>query len=111
MSWRLDEVWLDTDVLWFREQPRTPIAGLALTVPAVAGDRLEPALFMPIATGLEASLQRRLATAGGTSAPARHAHGAGGRTHPRVGHDDPYLRVSARADGRTPARCRKTRRA
>jgi Penicillin-insensitive murein endopeptidase len=61
MSWHLDEVWLDTDVLWFREQPRRPIAGLALTVPAVAGDKLEPALFMPIATGLEASLQRRLA--------------------------------------------------
>ena len=61
MSWRVDEVWLDTDVLWFREQPRTPIAGLTLTVPAVAGDGLEPAFFMPIATGLEASVQRRLA--------------------------------------------------
>jgi hypothetical protein len=61
MGWRLNEVWLDTDVLWFREQPRTSFAGLALTMPAVASDALQPSLFMPIATGLEASRQRRLA--------------------------------------------------
>ena len=60
MGWRADEVWLDTDVLWFREQPRIPFGGLALTVPAVA-DGLDPALFGPIATGLEASRRRRLA--------------------------------------------------
>ncbi|HEX2303070.1 MAG TPA: penicillin-insensitive murein endopeptidase [Gaiella sp.] len=68
MGWRLDEVWLDTDVLWFPEQPRRPF-GLALPVPAVAGERLEPALFMPAPTVLEAprrrqpvSRRRRLAT-------------------------------------------------
>jgi Penicillin-insensitive murein endopeptidase len=60
MGWRVDEVWLDTDVLWFREQPRRPYGGLALTVPAGATDGLE-ALFMPIETGLEASRRRRLA--------------------------------------------------
>ena len=60
MGWRVDEVWLDTDVLWFREQPRKPFGGLALTVPAVA-DGLDPTLFAPIATGLEASRRRRLA--------------------------------------------------
>ena len=60
MGWRFGEVWLETDVLWFREQPRRPFAELALAVPAVAADGLGPALFMPIATGLEASRQRRL---------------------------------------------------
>jgi murein endopeptidase len=61
MGWRLDEVWLDTDVLWFREQPRKPFAGIGLAVPAVATEGLEPALFLPVATGLEASRRRRLA--------------------------------------------------
>jgi Penicillin-insensitive murein endopeptidase len=60
MAWRLDEVWLDTDLLWFREQPRRPYGGLALPVPAVS-DGLERDLFTPIETGLEASRQRRLA--------------------------------------------------
>jgi murein endopeptidase len=61
MGWRVGEVWLDTDVLWFREQSRSPFAGLALAGPAVAAGALEPALFTPVATGLEASRQRRLA--------------------------------------------------
>lgn len=61
MDWRRDEVWLDTDVLWFREQPRKPFAALALGVPAFATNWLEPPLSMPIATGLGASRQRRLA--------------------------------------------------
>ena len=61
MGWRPDEVWLDTDVLWFREQPPQPLAPFALTVPAFVGGGLEASLFMPVATGLEASRQRRLA--------------------------------------------------
>jgi hypothetical protein len=61
MGWRPDEVWLDTDLLWFREQPREPFAALTLTVPAFVGGGLDASLFMPIATGLEASRQRRLA--------------------------------------------------
>ena len=61
MGWRSDEVWLDTDLLWFREQPLKPFAALTLNVPAVAGEGLEAALLMPVATGLEASRQRRLA--------------------------------------------------
>jgi Penicillin-insensitive murein endopeptidase len=38
MAWRVDEVWLDTDLLWFRERP---FGELALAVPALA-DVLEP---------------------------------------------------------------------
>jgi hypothetical protein len=60
MGWQLGEVWLDTEVLWFREQPRTPF-GLALPVPAVASDALETGPFTPITTGLVASRRRRLA--------------------------------------------------
>ena len=58
MGWRCDEVWLETDVLWFREQPRKPFT--ALTVSAFVISGLEPLLAMPVATGLEASRQRRL---------------------------------------------------
>ena len=36
MGWRRDEVWLDAEVLWFREQPRQPFAALALELPAFA---------------------------------------------------------------------------
>ncbi len=61
MAWRVDEVWLDSDVLWFREHPRRAFAALGLTAPAVAADGLDPSLFGPIPNGLEASRQRRLA--------------------------------------------------
>ena len=61
MGWRADELWFDVDVLWFREQPRRPFAGLALAAPAFAGDGLDSALLGPIATGLEASRRRRAA--------------------------------------------------
>jgi len=60
MGWRSGEVWLDTDVLWFREQPRQPFGALAVAMPAGTSDRLE-ALLAPVATGLEASRRRRLA--------------------------------------------------
>jgi len=58
MGWRRDEVWFDTEVLWFRERPGQPLAAFALELPAFA---LEPALSLPIATGLEASRARRQA--------------------------------------------------
>lgn len=61
MGWRSDEVWLDTDVLWFREQPRRPFGELTLAVPAFAGYGVEPFPFAPARTGLEASRQRRQA--------------------------------------------------
>ena len=60
MSWRVDEVWLDTEMLWFREESGGPFGGLALAVPG-AGDVLDQALYGPVATGLEASRQRRQA--------------------------------------------------
>ena len=52
MTWRPGELWLDTDVLWFRE------AGGAFGA-AIAVDALRASLFAPAATGLEASRQRR----------------------------------------------------
>jgi hypothetical protein len=55
MTWRPDELWLETDVLWFRDQP------LAVPAGAVVADAFEAALLMPVATGLEASRQRRSA--------------------------------------------------
>ena len=63
MGWRCDEVWLETDVLWFREQPRIPFVSLAVT--AFSTNVLEPLPFIPIATGLEASRERRLAAKAG----------------------------------------------
>jgi murein endopeptidase len=61
MGWRVDEVWLDTDMLWFREEPRRGFGPIALAAPAFAADALDPILFAPVATGLEASQRRRLA--------------------------------------------------
>jgi len=61
MAWRVDEVWLDADLLWFREERRTPFGAAALAVPAFAGDLLDRRLFAPAETGLEASRRRRLA--------------------------------------------------
>ena len=60
MSWRLGEVWLDTNVLWFREQPRTRFGAPA---PAAGGAVALPELprFGPAETGLDASRRRRLA--------------------------------------------------
>ena len=61
MGWRRDEVWFDTDVLWFREQPRKPFTPLAVGFSALLTGELEQSLSIPIATGLEASRQRRQA--------------------------------------------------
>jgi hypothetical protein len=50
MGWRSGEVWLDADLLWFREQALAPASGLALP---------ELPRFGPRETGLDASRRRR----------------------------------------------------
>src|SRR4029078_657113 len=65
MAWRVDEVWLDADLLWFREEQRTPFGAAALAAPAFAGDLFDRRLFAPVETGLEASRGRRLAAPAG----------------------------------------------
>jgi len=59
MGWRFDEVWLDTDVLWFREQPQ-PSGAAAVALPPGATDLFD-LLFAPVPTGLDESRRRRLA--------------------------------------------------
>ena len=59
MGWRSGEVWLDTDVLWFREKPRGP-GGLSLAGPAPTFELPELPRFGPAETGLDASRRRRL---------------------------------------------------
>ena len=59
MGWRSGEEWLETDVLWFREQSRGP-GGLALAGPAGAFEIPELPRFGPAETGLDASRRRRL---------------------------------------------------
>ena len=69
MGWRSGEVWLDVDVLWFREQPQPSSGALAIALPASA-TALFDTLFAPVAPGLEApsrphesgARKRRLAT-------------------------------------------------
>jgi hypothetical protein len=53
MSWRSGEVWLDADLLWFREQQRMPALAAAVAV--------ELPRFGPAETGLDASRRRRIA--------------------------------------------------
>lgn len=52
MTWRIGEVWLDADVLWFREQSALAAAGAAGT--------WELPRFGSAETGLDASRRRRL---------------------------------------------------
>ncbi len=52
MTWRIGEVWLDADVLWFREQQALAVAG--------AAGAWELPHFGPAETGLDASRRRRL---------------------------------------------------
>jgi Penicillin-insensitive murein endopeptidase len=51
VSWRSGEVWLDADVLWFREEALAPAGAVALP---------ELPRFGPAETGLDASRRRRL---------------------------------------------------
>ena len=59
MAWRDGEVWLDADLLWFREQ-RQGALGVPSLALAGATARFDPPGFGPVATGLEASRRRRL---------------------------------------------------
>ena len=52
MGWRSGEVWLDADLLWFREQALAPAGAIALP---------ELPRFGPLETGLDASRRRRRA--------------------------------------------------
>lgn len=56
MGWRRGEIWLDAEVVWFRERSGGPAASLALHAPAFFG--LAPAAAA-IPNGLAASRQRR----------------------------------------------------
>ena len=107
MGWRRDEVWFDPDVLWFREQPRTPFGALCVAAAAVCRGCARIVLFVarsrrgwrPRGSGgwrRKRARRRRLAT----------------RTVPavalvaRVGHDAADRRVR-HAAARTPARSRR----
>ena len=63
-------MWLDTEVLWFRERPALAVAGPAYV--------LHPAPLTPVETGLVASRRRRLA------ASATRRHRLATRTVPAV---------------------------
>ena len=56
MTWRVDEVWLDTDLLWFREQPPR----LALALSGVVAEVLEPPSWL-VGRHPDALRARRLA--------------------------------------------------
>ena len=88
MAWLRDEVWFDTDVLWFREQPRKPFVPLALES-AFATHALDPSLVDPgleRPRGVAATPSCRQV---GPQAPPRDAHRARDGTRPRLGHDAP----------------------
>lgn len=57
MSWRRGEVWLETEVLWFRE--RSAEAASALGAPLLFGLVPEAAITGPVPNGLAASRRRR----------------------------------------------------
>lgn len=59
MGWRRDEVWLSTELLWFREQASAPAA--ALSLPGLGAFAPGGAMDVIIPSGLAASRQRRAA--------------------------------------------------
>jgi hypothetical protein len=59
MSWRRGEIWLDSEVLWFRERPAGHAASLAVNAPSFFGVVGEAIAAAPIPNGLAESRQRR----------------------------------------------------
>ena len=112
MGWRRDEVWFDTDVALV---PRAAAEALRSARARGAGVCHRPAPSASHDSDRDGARGLTTATApgaGGAEAPARHAHGAGGRARPRVGHDAADRRAPAleRRAGRT-ARSRRIPRA
>ena len=92
MAWLRDEVWFDTDVLWFREQPRKPFAPLALESAFAAMRSIllsRPGLER--AGGVEAAAARSQAARSAASRPHRSRDGP----RPRIVDDAPDRRVPA----------------
>ncbi len=59
MSWQIGEVWLDTEVLWSREQSRGRTGPLALALPAFPAFAPAAASAVAMPPGLAASQRRR----------------------------------------------------
>jgi hypothetical protein len=59
MSWRREEIWLDSEVLWFRERATGHAASLALNAPSFFGIAGEALAGAPVPNGLAESRQRR----------------------------------------------------
>ena len=88
MSWRSGEVWLETDVLWFREREAAAAAAAnAFVLP-------ELPRFGPAETGLDASRRRRLAGAVRAAAEARDANRPRRRARRRFRDDAPDRRAA-----------------
>lgn len=59
MSWRRGEIWLDSEVLWFRERPTGSVGSLALNAPSFFGAAPGVLAGAPVPNGLAESRQRR----------------------------------------------------
>lgn len=59
MSWRPDEIWLDTEVLWFRERSRGHAAALVANAPSFFGAGRGRISAITIPNGLAESRRRR----------------------------------------------------
>ena len=58
MGWRRGEVWLEAEVLWFRERAAEATGRMGVATPIAAG-AVELPVFGPVANGLDASRRRR----------------------------------------------------
>ena len=58
MGWRRREIWLDTELTWFRERPAAQATAFALHAPSFFGLPAQP-LRVAVPNGLAASRQRR----------------------------------------------------
>ena len=104
MGWRSGEVWLDADMLWFREQPGGP-GGLALAAPAAAFDvpelpRSAPRRRASMRPVVGDSRPRRRGGAGSPRAPSRPSRSSSDRPRcSRSARSDTAGRAGGAADG------------
>ena len=59
MSWRPDEIWLDTEMLWFRERSSGHAGALVANAPSFFGAGRGRISAIPIPNGLAESRRRR----------------------------------------------------
>ena len=105
MAWRDGEVWLDADLLWFREQRQGALGVPSLALAGTAA-RFDPPQVRPRRNGARSVPPPAAGGKGGAQTSSCDAHRARRRARPRLGHDAPDRRAAQRRRTGRPTRRR-----